>query len=1099
MKKNLIFLIAFLCFFPAQLIYSQELIYTISGEFNEQNVALDSILFENLDNETSLLFSNLPEQYDYRINLTQGENLGATGISEIHVENNFSVGKNIPGQMVIHINNYSVEMLDLTIYNVQGQALYFQRYNSLNTSNAIDIKLGKPGVYFIHLQSPYGLKTYKALGANQNGLLDVTLGGDQPSQKKNFDSQSFNRQSDFSFQEGDSIRISVYKADYYSPPRILVIENSQAVAFILKESMVNTFGVSDGYVLVEEDTETISYDETTGQVTIRGDSEAEDIIPGNVITIDADTTGFLRKVVSVNEADGELFLETEQAYMNDIFVNTNLKLNTRQRTIDNTLKSKATVQELMQALTDEKGYIHPVEIIYYDENNISRKKSAFEQYNSEEDPPNIIDVFNDFSGKDLYGKSGDNIHFYIDQGHVSLVSDAIFELDFGIEGEITEDTKVKKGDLKSFTFYLDTDAEFLTKLALDISNSVEKSDTKTIFDFHKVTAKFIVPPGIPVWITFDCDVMGAYEFSADASLHADWGFQSIHNLKIGAEYQRAGNTFEPIKEYTPWDTIFPLNIEGEINAAARLELYPRFDMKFYNFFGPFAEVVPYVSGNYNARMHSVITPQQTETFLAWNSGIDIGLDFRVGAEMTFLGLIDREFGPAVAHCFDKPIWKTPQHLELITQLPEKSTGGSTHSLNFKVTDMFGWAVPLCPVYIEGDGTFSKYIAFTDLNGEVNVDWTLGYSAGLKGFKASIYNADETVAADLNMQIEVEEPVLKKNVALLVVNKNSLNAYDNGFVNVLNTIHSEYTIIDINDITSGTIDLSDFGVVISNIMGYDNASLTYFESIESNILNSLAAGTEYIVGSESGALVVALDLAEGYLNPPWGPALNDTRALTTKVTSDHITTDVDVMPNFEDYLGQHGSMLSSYFGDGVFWKVMSSYSGNFYRVLGPINYYPVHRFLGIWSGWKVSAYQSGTSPKEYVANHSRIMELGRFWTINNETKSHGWIGPEGFQVLSNTLDRYLNSHYETDNPGSIGSCSYQVVDGKTEITWSRTESADYYEIWQTNDDKRWGVIGMIPQTAEDNYSWTSPLTDSRTYKIRAVLDDTPGAFSDIEAE
>ena len=67
----------------------------------------------------------------------------------------------------------------------------------------------------------------------------------------------------------------------------------------------------------------------------------------------------------------------------------------------------------------------------------------------------IIDLYNDLSGIDLYGNPGNNVHFYIDEGHISFISDAVFEFDFEYKGDLTENTKVKKGKLEVFEFYLE--------------------------------------------------------------------------------------------------------------------------------------------------------------------------------------------------------------------------------------------------------------------------------------------------------------------------------------------------------------------------------------------------------------------------------------------------------------------------------------------------------------------------------------------------------------------------------------------------------------------------------------------------------------------
>ena len=97
-------------------------------------------------------------------------------------------------------------------------------------------------------------------------------------------------------------------------------------------------------------------------------------------------------------------------------------------------------------------------------------------------------------------------------------------------------------------------------------------------------------------------------------MHADWGFESTYDLQIGGTYNRQTNDFTPIREDITTNTVFPLNIEGEINGLARFEVYPRADVKFYSFFGPYAEIVPYVEGYFNGAMQSQIT---AGGFVAW--------------------------------------------------------------------------------------------------------------------------------------------------------------------------------------------------------------------------------------------------------------------------------------------------------------------------------------------------------------------------------------------------------------------------------------------------------------------------------------------------
>jgi len=68
MPKSLTFagLLWVCCAVPAQ-----EILYTISGNFERENLALDSILFENLSNKSRILFDDLPAQEYYFVHLAK--------------------------------------------------------------------------------------------------------------------------------------------------------------------------------------------------------------------------------------------------------------------------------------------------------------------------------------------------------------------------------------------------------------------------------------------------------------------------------------------------------------------------------------------------------------------------------------------------------------------------------------------------------------------------------------------------------------------------------------------------------------------------------------------------------------------------------------------------------------------------------------------------------------------------------------------------------------------------------------------------------------------------------------------------------------------
>lgn len=179
-------------------------------------------------------------------------------------------------------------------------------------------------------------------------------------------------------------------------------------------------------------------------------------------------------------------------------------------------------------------------------------------------------------------------------------------------------------------------------------------------------------------------------------------------------------------------------------------MYPRIDVLFYSLFGPFAEIVPYVEGFYYAALQ---TQSNSEPFFAWNSGVDLGLDFRIGAKLDFIGeKYDEELGPEVIPCFNENLWYAPATIKLSSSIPIESQANSTIPLSFHIEDNLGNAMKRCPIHLTGDGTFSKTLCFSDLEGNASIDWLLNDAVGgTKKFSARIFNAEGEIIEEVQGQ------------------------------------------------------------------------------------------------------------------------------------------------------------------------------------------------------------------------------------------------------------------------------------------------------------------------------------------------------------
>ncbi len=248
MKRNLL-LIAFL--FLLQTVFAQDIIYTVSGELNSEKVPLDSILVENLSNNTWISFNDLPNELYYQINLTKNAYWGTTGIDAL--QNNlpgFAEIQNRPGEIILTYNNITPTQARFSVFNLNGQEIYSLANQTILPGNSVQVKLAETGVFLIRVESDFGAQSFKGIGLPIGGNYNVSV-----SDQANFDFQTKSGQviveSDFKYSVGDSLRISVFKKDNFAPPAKLNILGSEVVNFIFENTDDTTFTVSNGNINVE--------------------------------------------------------------------------------------------------------------------------------------------------------------------------------------------------------------------------------------------------------------------------------------------------------------------------------------------------------------------------------------------------------------------------------------------------------------------------------------------------------------------------------------------------------------------------------------------------------------------------------------------------------------------------------------------------------------------------------------------------------------------------------------------------------------------------------------------------------------------------------
>lgn len=391
----------------------QDIIYTVSGEINSAKTTFDSILIENLSTGKRSLFDKLPAMEFYQINLTKNSFWGSVGVTDQKMQS-FSESGNQPGLLFVSFFGNAPAEVNIAVFASNGQKVFALSGKKLYPGNAVNVRLVNEGVFFVRFETSAETKTFKAIGALQPKDFDVSV-TESSVTNSGIKSGFLYDASTTGFLPGDTIRVSVYKNGYYSRPKGMKILTSAPVNFSFEASTVAASGTSEGYVPLNEVTTNVTaFDTLTGIVKMIYTGDQPELLPGDVIAVDVDTMGYLRKVIQTIVNGDVITVETGLAYMNEIFVDKEIKLNTGLMNPGVQLKSNASMEEISQALTDKNGYIHPVEIYYHTTDGQVITKSAFTAPQNGAEAVPLFDFTRDLKD-DLYGKSGDNVHLYISQ------------------------------------------------------------------------------------------------------------------------------------------------------------------------------------------------------------------------------------------------------------------------------------------------------------------------------------------------------------------------------------------------------------------------------------------------------------------------------------------------------------------------------------------------------------------------------------------------------------------------------------------------------------------------------------------------------------
>ncbi len=401
----------------------------------------------------------------------------------------------------------------------------------------------------------------------------------------------------------------------------LTFENAQTVAADLNK---NVLLVHNSKLNNSNDSGGMEYNEETGIIVITKESAKEagyEFAPSQILTIDLDTTAILRSILSIDTVGTDLYLETTQANMEDVFREADFELVSDFD--DNiSLEKSASTKDIQRTLQSGKQ-IKPARIIYNTEQG-TFVQSVFQ----EEKLKNASSVFGESSksikfeyplgGKVLYETGSNNTYasLSIVDGKVNLATEFVLA------------TSIRWARLKKFRFEVKPSASVNAKVLLHTEAKYSKSGTKTIK--NKVYSRTFIYylGGVVLSVKIDCDICAGYQFDTHGFADVTSGFYGGMSADLGARWV-SGKGWEAIRSFSHYEGFYPMAYNASADANLRVEVYPKATAYIYGINGISLDVVPYIKNS--------LTVNSDNGQQSYKASIHYGLDTRISARIKVLG------------------------------------------------------------------------------------------------------------------------------------------------------------------------------------------------------------------------------------------------------------------------------------------------------------------------------------------------------------------------------------------------------------------------------------------------------------------------------
>lgn len=500
--------------------------------------------------------------------------------------------------------------------------------------------------------------------------------------------------------------------------------------------------INPEYVPIDwENTEVVSSDDSTGTYDIQFADSVPGIHPGSIIAIDRDTVVLYRIVTSASVSGNTVSVTTAEAYLTDIFYDTEFTLSTSRGT-----KAKgggAVFYPVEACMIDDHGMHQPLRIDMHGKRDTRFTQNLWQfEYNND---GHVI-------------AAGNNFAIYMEKMNLDLGLDMEMSMNFGgrnkVEavGEAYE--RYRSRALKVSAALVGT---FNTeqKIRCDIEGSCSYAPAYDIWKhnlFRPLCITFVVS-GVPIRLVLRSDLFRQVEVSASGEISAYTGFSDHAVGRMGFEWSQAGG-ITPAGSFSNTFEFIPPTVEGKGQVQAKVWAFPRVSVMLWDAVGPSFDFMPYMADTLRGGFREQMLGQ-TNDYCAWSLDCHAGLDLRCGLSMRFFGYEVENYSTPRWNCIDRRLYHSPQKIVHASGRPEQGQAATVVFNVFDRNHLSGSDVPTpLPqiVKFEAEGQLSSGYGIAR-NGSVSVSWT---PAANDVLYAKLYGQDGSVLAWDTVQAEACE-------------------------------------------------------------------------------------------------------------------------------------------------------------------------------------------------------------------------------------------------------------------------------------------------------------------------------------------------------